>query len=460
MDIDASDLTDSIASFSGTLNGNGYRIKNLKCPLFGLVNNATIENIELTGVNITGTKEMETGASDIKVGALAKEISHSTVLNVTVAGNIDVSVNNNSLVGGLCGFASRSEFNSCSFDGSIAVEASDCESYVGGISGMAWIQDAPGKYIQCTTYGSITSNSASKAFLAGIVGQFTAVGWDQGSIAACGTEMVITGSATEMKAAGIAGVANHQAVVKESFSSARIDVAGSADCVVGGIIGYGELNTNIFDCYVLDASLTAKVIEVGKESFAGGIVGFAWGDPGIMYIENCVVQGSAINATNAGGIAGFNSHNSAFTNCYFNGTESAFGKTDSGNTPVTNVEHMSDQELSDPGAYANWGNFDDAWSLEDGELSLNEVPMSEPKPEPTPTPTSRPTATPTSSPTSSPTATPTAQPTVAPTPTAAPQKPPKTGDSSQLVLWMALLVLSVGGGCALLIRNRRRTNNH
>lgn len=56
-----------------------------------------------------------------------------------------------------------------------------------------------------------------------------------------------------------------------------------------------------------------------------------------------------------------------------------------------------------------------------------------------------------------PTPKPTAQPTA--TPTAAPQKPPKTGDDSPLGLWMALLVLSVGCGCALLIRNRRRMNH-
>lgn len=51
------------------------------------------------------------------------------------------------------------------------------------------------------------------------------------------------------------------------------------------------------------------------------------------------------------------------------------------------------------------------------------------------------------------------EPTPTPKPTAAPQKPPKTGDDSQLGLWMALLVLSVGCGCALLIRNRRRMNH-
>lgn len=50
-------------------------------------------------------------------------------------------------------------------------------------------------------------------------------------------------------------------------------------------------------------------------------------------------------------------------------------------------------------------------------------------------------------------------PTPTPKPTAAPQKPPKTGDDSPLGLWMALLVLSVGCGCALLIRNRRRMNH-
>ena len=443
-DIDASELTASIKSFSGKLNGNGHQIQNLKMPLFDVLNKATIENVELTGLDISGAWKLEAGASDIKMGALAKEISYSSIKNVSVMGNIDISADANSLVGGLCGFASRSNFTECVFDGKITVNAANSESYVGGIAGSTWIQDAPGKYDRCITSGSIVSNGASKAYLGGITGQFTAVGWNQGSIVACGSDMTINGHATEMKAAGIAGIANYQSRIEESFYSSRIDVIGEQDCLAGGIIAYGELNASIYDCYVTDSSFTATVTENGKESYAGGIAGLAWASGnGVMYIENCVAQGNAVKATNAGGIAGCNAHNSNFANCYFNGADSAFGKSEGDNIPTSNVVSMTDQQLSDPSTYSNWDDFSDTWSLNGGELSLQHVPMDEfdSEPDPTPTPTPKPTAQPTA------------------TPTAAPQKPPKTGDDSQLGLWMALLVLSVGCGCALLIRNRRRMNH-
>ena len=69
--IDASQLA-TIDSFSGTLDGNGYAIMGLTQPLFGKLDGAVIDDLELAEVNITGTGVLSSGASDIKVGALAK----------------------------------------------------------------------------------------------------------------------------------------------------------------------------------------------------------------------------------------------------------------------------------------------------------------------------------------------------------------------------------------------------
>ena len=62
--------------------------------------------------------------------------------------------------------------------------------------------------------------------------------------------MDITGTATNMKAAGMAAQADYQSVISQYTSNVAINVSGTADCLAGGIIGYGELNANISNCYV------------------------------------------------------------------------------------------------------------------------------------------------------------------------------------------------------------------
>ena len=294
-DIDASTFTATIPQFSGSLDGNGHKISGLSCPLFGVVKDATVENLTLSDVNIIGEVNIGTN-DDIKVGALAQEIAYSTIGNVIVEGKLDIIVDGTHLVGGLCGFSSRSNFSNCSFNGMLQVapkeNVTDIESYVGGIAGSTWIQDNPGEYSKCVTSGTLVSTGSAKAFLGGITGSFTVVGWNLGSITGCSTEMKISGSATnEMKAGGMSARADYQAKITECASSPTIDVTGVNDCLAGGIIGYGELNASIDNCYVYDGSFSAKVTANEKQSYAGSIAAFTWGSGnGIIYINNCVAQ--------------------------------------------------------------------------------------------------------------------------------------------------------------------------
>ena len=369
-DINGADL-ETIPEFSGTLNGNGYSISNLAQPLFGLLDEATVTNLSLDKVQIEGTFALAEGASDIKLGALAQEISYSTVDGVQVSGTVDVTLTDDHLVGGLCGFASRSIISNCSFDGDLTVDATDAEnSYVGGMAGSTWVQDAPGVFLRCTTAGSIESTGAEKAFLGGITGSFTAVGWDKGSITSCATTMSIAGSADEMKAAGMAGKADYQSEIVGCLSSANIDVTGKEDCLAGGIVGYGELNLSIQNCYVKDGSYSASVTDEAKTAYAGGVAAVLWGSGnGIIYVNNCVVQGNTYDADYAGDVSGSAGHNSGYTNCYYDG-EAAFGVED-GNVDQTDVAVKTDDELTASDTYENWDNFDQYWDLSDGSLSLN-----------------------------------------------------------------------------------------
>lgn len=100
--------------------------------------------------------------------------------------------------------------------------------------------------------------------------------------------MDITGTATNMKAAGMAAQADYQSVISQCTSNVVINVSGTADCLAGGIIGYGELNANISNCYVSNAKISSDVTDEEIQSHAGGIAGYTWASGnGIMYITKC-----------------------------------------------------------------------------------------------------------------------------------------------------------------------------
>ena len=127
--------------------------------------------------------------------------------------------------------------------------------------------------------------------------------------------MDITGTATNMKAAGMAAQADYQSVISQYTSNVAINVSGTADCLAGGIIGYGELNANISNCYVSNAKISSDVTDEEIRSHAGGIAGYTWASGnGIMYITKCHIPADA-----PGAIAGCQNHNSSFSNCYFTG---------------------------------------------------------------------------------------------------------------------------------------------
>ena len=371
--IDASQLA-TIDSFSGTLDGNGYAIMGLTQPLFGKLDGAVIDDLELAEVNITGTGVLSSGASDIKVGALAKEASGSSISNVNVSGTINMSFNENSLVGGVCGFSSNSAMRNCSFNGDITVVTTDSKtSYVGGIAAYTWIQDGTGVFSRCTSSGSIASTGAHDTFLGGISGLFVSVGWDAGSINGCSTYMTMTGTAAnKMKAGGMCGYADHQAEIYECSSSAKINVSADEDCLAGGIVAYGEKNLKVYNCYVVDASIAAKVTSAGKASYAGGICAYTWAGNAAIYVDNCITMNSTVSADHAGSIAGMAEQNSIYHNCFFEGasTENGIASTGGSYNVTESVEPKTEEALLDPNTYSTWDNFNEVWNVSSSGISL------------------------------------------------------------------------------------------
>ncbi|MBR1976948.1 hypothetical protein IKA15_01570, partial [bacterium] len=125
--IDLSDWTTSIASYSGSLDGNGFTISNLGKTntinegLFENANDATITNLTIKDFTIT--------ANDSYTGALASK-AEDTTINGVKAENITIN-SSYAYTGGLVGYNSGS-ITSSSVSGTVSSTA----SYTGGLVGQ------------------------------------------------------------------------------------------------------------------------------------------------------------------------------------------------------------------------------------------------------------------------------------------------------------------------------------
>lgn len=141
--------TPGVTTFSGILDGNGYTISGLSAPLFETLNNGTVRNVNLSGVNITS----HAGPT----GAIAGTASGgSRIYNV---GILDGSVGSSGVCGSLVGV----------LDGSARVI--NCFSYanitggttVGGIVGenkfSSTASDIRTMVMNCMFYGDITGGT-------------------------------------------------------------------------------------------------------------------------------------------------------------------------------------------------------------------------------------------------------------------------------------------------------------
>ena len=121
IDIDMYGFYVSIPSFSGTLNGNGYRIKTSGAPLFGVIESgAVVQDLYVVaGGNFTGKEN---------VGVLSGT-TKGTIRRCAIVGSVEGS----SAVGVLAGLVSGGTISDCYSIGS----AKATESKVGGLVGSA-----------------------------------------------------------------------------------------------------------------------------------------------------------------------------------------------------------------------------------------------------------------------------------------------------------------------------------
>ena len=123
-DIDLSGVNwQNIGDFTGTFDGNGYKISNLSDALFSTIDNATIKNIGIAQVDMKPNQYGQSGCP------LAYESYTSTIENCYATGSI---IGGSYFIGGLVGSFSGGRIDSCWTDVDINAESFS----IGGIVGV------------------------------------------------------------------------------------------------------------------------------------------------------------------------------------------------------------------------------------------------------------------------------------------------------------------------------------
>ncbi len=212
-----------LASFSGTLDGKGYRIYNFQLQ-----------------------------QSQDNLGFIAQ--NSGTVKNV-IFENVTLTVRGDKSSAGIVAGKNTGTIDHCTVNGT--VDASYCK-WVGGIVG----HNANGKIKNCENNATVTAGD----IIGGIVG------YSQGAVEDCQNNAVISGNKC---VGGIAGVVN--GTCEQVINTAQIH-AVEAEC--GGIFGAVENGCG----QLQDLQNNGKVVCEG--AYAGGIIGRMWSSNSAEDVEN------------------------------------------------------------------------------------------------------------------------------------------------------------------------------
>ncbi|MDZ4132451.1 MAG: GLUG motif-containing protein [Dethiobacteria bacterium] len=233
-------------AFTGTYNGQGFTISNLFINrpsdnfqgLFGVTSGATLTNIGLTDVDVTG---------QFDVGGLVGQTHTGTISNSYATGVVKGEQSN---VGGLVG-----HYISGTITNSYATGAVSGPGSIGGLVG----------YI---LFGSI-SNSYATGAVTGNTDVGGLVGWNYfGSISNSYATGAVTG--TDYNIGGLVGC-NQDGTITNSYATGA--VTGNTD--VGGLVG---LNNAIITNSYATGAVTGGTNVGGLVGFSGGTISYSYYD--------------------------------------------------------------------------------------------------------------------------------------------------------------------------------------
>lgn len=253
--------------YTGTFNGNNHSISGLSVSgsdyvgLFGYVNGATIQNINLCDSKITATN----------------------------AGGIGTST------GGIVGFATgAAKIENCSTN-NIRIDAANSR-HIGGIIGRG---EGSTKISNCTN----TSSFGGTYHVGGIAGSLNG-----SSITNSGNSGNLPATLATGSVGGIVGF-TRKGQISICYNTGKVTGGSNAD--VGGIAGTFQSSLSISDCY--------NVGDVQGDRYIGGIAGSAYGT-----VRCCYNTGAVTGSQYSGGVIGNNS-TTTIDHCYYLNTAAPVG---------------------------------------------------------------------------------------------------------------------------------------
>lgn len=289
----------SIPAFSGSIDGQGFKVNNLNLNVRGArdgglinINTGTVKNIQF--LNVTASTD------STSFGVIAGIQSGGLVQNVIASGTITSTAYTDTL-GGLVGtLASGGKVTQCYTKLTISAAC----GMVGGLVGCLTTAAAFTSEISYSgTAGSITISS-SKSRIGGVLGRGGGTVVSGGIIKNCSSSMDIkAGNVGSNGFGGIFGADQTAGCVP--IDQCMFTGTVAAGYSVGGIAGVGS---NITNCIVAGqgAGLTTSTLLSTGTSTVGSVGGIAGTDKVLLQyclVKNATLRGAATAAYPVGGIA-------------------------------------------------------------------------------------------------------------------------------------------------------------
>jgi len=352
-------IGNSTTKFTGTYDGQGYTISNLIISesgadyvgLFGYINRATIKNLHLASVTVSGGSY---------VGGLIGYSYNSTVVDCSTTGSVAGASN---YTGGLVGYVNSYTTISKSY--------SECTVTGGGqyIGGFVGENISYSVIEECYAAGDVSvTQTDANVYVGGFVGENSA------SISKCFSTGAVDGNSSSY-VGGFVGQ-NRNRTIELSYSTGNVT---NGDLYVGGFAGANFYFTNtpqILRCYSSG--------DVSGNGYIGGFVGYIYkGDVKNSYSTGSVTR-IDIRSTNVGGFCGsiqdegnikhsYSTGSVIYTNTTdkgFVGNENSFTGSYNANFFGRNVSNQATgagatatNYLDDPQTFTNVSSPDTPWDI-------------------------------------------------------------------------------------------------